>query len=366
MTQFSLADQSFMDKALTLATGVKGSTIPNPAVGAVIVRNHTVIGEGATAPWGGPHAEKNALKKAGSNANGATMYVTLEPCCHFGKTPPCTDAIISAGIKKIIIAHRDPNPLVAGKGIRKLRRAGIAVSIGLLGKEAKQINEDFCHSIITKKAFITLKLALTLDGYIADKNGESKWITSPALRQIVHDLRRRHGAIAVGSGTLLADNPQLTVRTGRKTSPIRIIFSSTKEIPVDSFFHRNAKATRSIVVVRKKGMQQIIQDTATGIEYWLTGTSDPLESMHRFAETAFTQHINSIFVEGGGTVAATLLKAKLVNRLYLFYGNRIIGAGISGIPMKPGLAISEGITLKDRKSIIIDNDMYVTGIPVYP
>ena len=355
-----------MARALELADKVKGYTVPNPAVGAVIVRNGTIIAEGATSPWGGPHAEKTALKKAGKNTANATLYVTLEPCCHFGKTPPCTDAIISAGIKKVIVAHRDPNPLVAGKGIRKLRNAGITVNAGLLGKAAKQLNEDFCFAITAERAYITLKLAITLDGYIADKNGESKWITSSSLRGIVHELRRKHGAIAVGSGTLLADDPKLTVRTGRKTSPVRIIFGSGKKLPENSFFHRNAKTTRSIVVVRKKGRQRIVKNTDTGIEYWFTGISDPVESMRHFAAMAFEEKINSIFVEGGGTVAATLLKAGLVNRLYLFYGNRILGAGVPGIPIKPGLTITEGITLKDRKSICVDDDMYITGIPVYP
>lgn len=366
MNRFSTADQCFMNNALEQAAEVKGATMPNPAVGAVIVRDGTVIGEGATSPWGGPHAEKVALKKAGADAKGATLYVTLEPCCHFGKTPPCTDAIISAGIIKVIIAHRDPNPLVAGKGIRQLRNAGIEVAIGLLGKAAKQLNEDFCHSITTRKAFITLKLALTLDGYIADINGNSKWITSPGLRHIVHDLRRKHGAIAVGSGTLLADDPRLTVRTGKKASPVRIIFSSKKEIPTDSFFYQNAKKTRSIIVVRKRGSRRIVQDAASGIEYWFTGTADPVESMRRFTETAFSENINSIFVEGGGTVAATLLNAKVVNRLYLFYGNQILGAGMPGIPLQSGLAITEGITLKERKSFCVGDDIYLTGIPLYP
>jgi diaminohydroxyphosphoribosylaminopyrimidine deaminase / 5-amino-6-(5-phosphoribosylamino)uracil reductase len=366
MNRFSENDRRFMQRALELARKVKGTTFPNPAVGAVVVKNGTIISEGATASWGGPHAEKTALRKAGADAANAMLYVTLEPCCHFGKTPPCTDTIIDAGIRRVIAAHRDPNPLVAGKGVQILRRAGIDVASGLLGKEARQLNEDFCHVITTGRAFITLKLALTLDGFIADANGDSKWITSSSLRHIVHDLRRGHAAIAVGSGTLLADNPQLTVRTGRKALRPRIVFSSTRNVPLETRFLRNAKEVRSIVVIRKKARQRIEADSPDGVEYWYTGSSDSTESMQRFTQMAANQHLNSVFIEGGGTIAAALLKAGLVNRLYLFYGNQILGQGISGIPLQPGLAIVNAITLKDRKSIRVGNDMYVTGIPVYP
>lgn len=366
MNRFSEKDRYFMQRALELARKVKGTTAPNPAVGAVVVKNGIIIGEGATARWGGPHAEKTALKKAGADAVDATLYVTLEPCCHFGKTPPCTDAITGADIRRVIVAHRDPNPLVAGKGLRMLRKAGINVELNLLGKEAKRLNEDFCHAITTGRAFITLKLALTLDGYIADRNGDSKWITSSTLRHIVHDLRRVQAAIAVGSGTLLADDPRLTVRTGRKTVRPRIVFSSTRKIPAETRFFRNAKDVRSIVVIRKNTRQRIETGSPDGVEYWYTGSSDITESMRQFSEMAVEQNINSILVEGGGTVAAVLLKAGLVNRLYLFYGNQILGHGISGIPLQPGLPIANAITLKERQSICVGNDMYVTGIPVYP
>jgi diaminohydroxyphosphoribosylaminopyrimidine deaminase/5-amino-6-(5-phosphoribosylamino)uracil reductase len=363
MQKFSDDDRSFMSTALELAASVKGSTLPNPAVGAVIAKNGHIVGKGATAAWGGPHAEKKALAAAGVKSRGATLYVTLEPCCHFGRTPPCTDAIIAAGISRVVVALRDPNPLVAGKGIEQLRRNGIPVATGLLRTGATSLNEDFIWAITRKRSFITLKLALTLDGRIADLQGNSKWITSPALRRVVHELRSQHAAVAVGNGTLIADDPRLTARTRRKTRPARIVFTSAASLPPESYFYRHAGESRSIVVVRKKAKQHIETAPETGIEYWYTGRADAAGSMTAFTEMAFKQNLTSIFIEGGQRIASVLLEAGLVNRLYLFYGNKIIGKGRNGILFRQGLSIGKCITLKERKSILVGSDMYVTGIP---
>jgi diaminohydroxyphosphoribosylaminopyrimidine deaminase/5-amino-6-(5-phosphoribosylamino)uracil reductase len=357
---------SYLARAFELAWSVKGKTIPNPAVGAVIVKDDRIVGEGATAVWGGPHAEITALKKAGTLARNGTLYVTLEPCCHYGRTPPCTDAIISAGITRTIVALRDPNPLVNGKGIRTLRSHGIDVVTGPMRAEAAILNEDYIWSITRRRAFITLKLALTLDGRIADTSGDSKWITSPRLRKIVHNLRREHAAVAVGKGTLISDNPKLDVRHGRKAKPCRIVFTSDSVLPAESFFCRNAAETRSIIVIRKRGQRYITVDADSGIEHWYTGTSDHTESMHVFTEMAFSERITSILAEGGQRIASVLLDAGLVNRLYLFFGNRILGNGKPGILIKPGFQISNCISLAERKIITTGNDMYITGIPVYP
>ncbi len=356
-------DRRFMQIALDLAKAVKGHTHPNPAVGAVLVKSGRIIGKGATASWGGPHAEKAALAQAGRRSHNATLYVTLEPCCHFGKTPPCTDAILAAGCSRVLIAVKDPNPLVAGKGIAQLRRHRIAVATGLLRREASVLNEDFFWAVTRHRAFITLKLALTLDGRIADFRGESKWITSPALRSIVHRLRSEHAGIAVGKGTFTADNPKLTVRTGRKNNPARIIFASGVDLPRSSYFYSHADDCRSIVVVRKTTRQHITRSEKAGIEYWYTGSEDPVRSMVAFTEMAYTQHLTSIFVEGGATVASVLLETGLVNRLYLFYGNRIFGNGKSGILFSEGLPVENAITLKKRESFIVGNEIYLTGIP---
>jgi diaminohydroxyphosphoribosylaminopyrimidine deaminase / 5-amino-6-(5-phosphoribosylamino)uracil reductase len=356
-------DRRFMQTALDLAKAVKGHTHPNPAAGAVLVKNGRIIGKGATAAWGGPHAEKAALADAGERSRNATLYVTLEPCCHFGKTPPCTDAILAAGCSRVLIAVKDPNPLVTGKGIAQLRRHGIDVATGLLRNEASVLNEDFFWAVTRRRTFITLKLALTLDGRIADSRGGSKWITSPALRSIVHRLRSEHAGIAVGKGTLNADNPKLTVRTGRKNDPARIIFTSGASLSRDSYFYNHAGDCRSIVVVRKVTRQRITVSEKTGLEYWYTGSEDPVRSMIAFTEMAYTQHLTSIFVEGGATVASVLLEGGLVNRLYLFYGNRLFGNGKSGILFSNGLPVENAITLKKRESFIVGDEFYLTGIP---
>lgn len=362
MAQFSDKDQYYMLCALDFAKKVKGTTFPNPAVGAVIVKGGAIIGGGATAYCGGPHAEKTALLQAGINAQGATLYVTLEPCCHFGRTPPCTDAIIAAGIKKVFFALRDPNPLVAGKGGRQLRRYGIEVASGCLAKEAMRLNEDFVFSILHHRAFITLKLALTLDGYIADYTGGSRWITSPALRKIVHDLRRTHAAVAVGRGTFDADNPKLNVRSGKRTAPARIVFSSTGKIPGNTYFYQHSSDARSIVVIRRKTESRVMIDGATGIEYWFTGESDRHASMAAFAAMAYANNLTSILVEGGSGIASVLLESELVNRLYLFYGNKLLGGGVPGIRIgKNGRMIDAAIVLKNRETVMVDNDFYITG-----
>lgn len=366
MEKFNSDDYRYMHLALDDARSAKGRTTPNPAVGAVVVVKNRIVGRGATAEWGGPHAEKCALKEAGARARGATMYVTLEPCPHFGKTPPCTDAIIAAGIKRVVVAVRDPNPLVAGKGISQLRRHGIVVSTGLLRNEAAAVNEDFFWAITRQRAYITLKLALTLDGRIADSTGASKWITAPALRRIVHDLRRTHAAVAVGSGTLAADDPRLTVRCGRKANPARIVFSSVEAVPPQSYFYQHAWETRSIAVIRQKTERRITTDTASGIEFWYTGSDDPALSMAAFTEIAFSQNITSVLVEGGQKIASVLLEAGLVNRIYLFYGNRILGNGTDGILTTSGFPVANCITLRERETRLAGDDFYITGIPVFP
>lgn len=367
MQKQASVNYTYLSRALELARSVKGATIPNPAVGAVVVKNNRVVGEGATAAWGGPHAEVTALEKAGKHARNGTLYVTLEPCCHYGRTPPCTDTIRAAGITRVIVAHRDPNPLVNGKGITTLRRNGIDVTAGLLRSEAALINEDYFWSITRRKAFITLKLALTLDGRVADSSGGSKWITSPRLRKVVHDLRRTHAAVAVGKETLIADDPKLNVRHGRKTIPCRIIFSSgSHSLPPGCYFLKNSRETRSIVVIKKRTRQRIEVDAAAGIEYWYTGSNDRGESMRIFSEMAFSEQITSVLVEGGQRIASVLLETELVNRIYLFFGNQIIGNGKNGIQTSRGYHVNECITLKNRQSILVGNDMYITGIPVYP
>ena len=362
-TQWTTEDINIMNKALGYARAAKGKTFPNPAVGAVVVGpSGKVVGHGATGRWGEAHAEKTAIATAGQRARGATLYVTLEPCCHFGKTPPCTDAIITAGIKKVVVAINDPNPLVRGKGLAALRKAGIRVETGLLKDEARAVNEDFFWAVVQKRAWITLKLALTLDGRIADSTGASQWITGKDARAFAHELRRCHAAVGVGRGTLEYDNPRLTVRHIKGFAPARIVFvSSPEHIPADSYFARHTKEARSIVVIAGAGKQRI--ETGRGTEYWYTGEKKGSASLRVFTEMAFADNLTSILIEGGQKLASSFLESGLVNRLYMVYGNKIFGNGKDGILFKKGLGVNQCIQLGEIKMFSAGEAMVVTGLP---
>jgi diaminohydroxyphosphoribosylaminopyrimidine deaminase / 5-amino-6-(5-phosphoribosylamino)uracil reductase len=362
-------DDFFMSTAVKLADGVKGSTSPNPSVGAVIVKNGRIVGTGVTSEYGGPHAEINALRKAGAQSGGATMYVTLEPCCHFGRTGPCTDAIVRSGIRRIFVSSEDPNPLVKGRGVRLLRKNGIQVNLGLRKREADRINEDFFFWITRKRPWISVKLAMTLDGRIADVHGDSKWITSPDSRAFDHGLRARHSGIAVGSATLEKDNPKLTVRYARGNNPVRFVFSSSGQVPAGSYFVRYAhsprmkreKAGRSILVVR--GGRRSKKTRPDGVELWRTGEKDRNDILHAFCEMAHEENLSSLLVEGGSRLASRFIENRLVNRLYLFYGNKIFGDGISGIKFTGGLPVRRCISLDEIEIMRFGPDAMVTGIP---
>ncbi len=349
-----------MIEAIGLAWAAKGTTFPNPAVGAVVVSKGRVVGAGATQQIGGWHAEKMALEQAGGRARGATLYVTLEPCCHFGRTPPCTDAIISAGVKRVVAAVTDPNPLVRGKGFARLRAAGITVETGIGCDEATAVNEDFFWAVRKKTAWITLKLALTLDGRLADDKGESKWITGGDAREFVHELRRRHAAIGVGRTTLAYDNPRLTVRHVKGFNPARIVFATRRQIPQKTFFARHARETRSIVVLTG-GKRSAEIDSRSGIEYWSTG-EEGRSHLAAFREMAFENDLPSVFIEGGGKLASAFLEHGMVNRAFLFYGNKLFGSG-SGVLFSQGLSASHCIRLSKRLVTLFDDTVMITGIP---
>lgn len=362
MSRFSQADGIWMQRALRLADRVKGSTHPNPAVGAVVIRNEKVVGQGATSYCGGPHAERHALKEAGSRARGATLYVTLEPCCHFGRTPPCTDAIIEAGIGRVVVAIKDVNPLVKNKGIARLRRRGILVQTGLLRDEAYRINEDYFWSIIHRSSWVTLKLAMTLDGRIADHSGRSKWITSKETRTWVHELRRKHAGIAVGAGTLRTDNPELTVRHVTGCSPVRFVISSGATIPRNLRFFDTADQVRSVLVKITSGNRVERVSKKGAVEVWKTGEAERVEGMRRFLRMAYEEGVSSILFEGGAQLASFMLENRFVNRLYLCYGNKIVGKGLEGIRFTEGVSLQDAYELKERLVQAIGADVIIGGV----
>jgi diaminohydroxyphosphoribosylaminopyrimidine deaminase / 5-amino-6-(5-phosphoribosylamino)uracil reductase len=362
--KFSSAQRLFMAEALKLAWQVKGTTFPNPAVGAIVVAGQEIIGRGATSPCGGPHAEKIALAQAGARANHAALYTTLEPCCHFGRTPPCTDAIIASGIKSVYISTIDPNPLVLGRGLRQLKKNGIAVYSGLLSEEANSINEDFFWSITRKLPWITLKLAMTLDGRIADEAGHSQWITSAESRTLVHELRRRHAGIIVGAATLRKDDPKLTVRFGKRANPARIVFSSSPRLPATSYFIKNTHKTRSIVVIAD-GKAGSKKKNSNGLEIWYLGGKTEGKNLESFLQTAYSEGLTSLLVEGGSTIASLFMKHRRVNRVYFFYGNKLVGNGLDGFSFSKGLPLSQAIELQDRTVQLFGDDVLISGIPVW-
>ena len=357
---FAEEDIYFMRKALHIASCAKGTTFPNPAVGAVVVHDDVIVGEGVTSIYGGPHAERNALDEAGSMAAGSTLYVSLEPCNHFGKTPPCTQAIIEAGITRVVIATKDPNPLINGKGMDVLHDHGIAITYGCEEKNACAFYEDFFWSIEKKLPWISLKLAVTLDGRIADHHGESQWISNKIARIHVHELRKNHAAIVVGSTTVQRDDPRLTLRYVRGKTPVRIVFAS-KTIPdTESYFRRTAQSIRSIIVT-DSGEPGTIRVEPDGVEVWSIGEQYKFQSLVLFLHMAYNAGLSSILLEGGQKIASTFLESRLVNKLYLYYGNKIFGAGVDMLHFSKGLCCADAFVLNNHAVQQFEDTIMISG-----
>lgn len=320
--------EEYMKLALELAKKGLGRTSPNPAVGAVVVKDGEVVGKGFHRRAGEDHAEVVALKEAGEKAEGAELYVTLEPCSHYGKTPPCTQAIIASGIKKVYAAVLDPNPLVSGKGIKRLRECGIEVEVGLLHEEAWEINEAFFHYITKGRPFVALKMAMTLDGKIATRSRDSKWVTGEKAREFVHRLRNTYDAVLVGIGTVLADDPMLNVRLEEKDvrDPVRLIVDGFLEIPEESRIVKTAQKQKTIIYTSRKAQREKVQTLeGLGVEVVEVGEeadSLPLEAV--LLDLA-QRGIMSVLVEGGSRINGYLWDRRLVDKVYWFIAPRICG-----------------------------------------
>lgn len=315
-------DARWMARALVLARLGWGQVSPNPMVGCVIVRDGKIIGEGAHRRFGEAHAEIEALVAAGERARGATMFVTLEPCTHIGKTPPCADAIISARVARVVIAVRDPNPQ-AGGGVERLRAAGTQVDVGLLAEEASELNAPFFHAFRSDRPWITLKLAISLDGAIADASRKPAWLTGPEARRRVHHLRAGADAIGAGMGTVLADDPLLTVRDADppRVPPTRVIFSRTGRLPLTS---RLAQRTYEAPVLVFATMPDPSYDHALrGLGVEVVQTTSLMDAMQALC----ARGIRSLLVEGGGSLAGSLLDESLADRLVLFQAPIVLGEG---------------------------------------
>jgi diaminohydroxyphosphoribosylaminopyrimidine deaminase/5-amino-6-(5-phosphoribosylamino)uracil reductase len=321
-------DIAHMRSALALARRGVGNTWPNPSVGCVVVKDGRVIGRAVTAPGGRPHAEPAALDLAGGAARGATVYVTLEPCCHWGRTPPCTDALISAGVARVVIATRDPDPRVDGAGIAKLRAAGIEVEEAVLQDEADAVAAGFRSRVRLGRPLVTLKLASTLDGRIATRSGESRWITGEAARRAAHALRGRHDAVMVGVGTVMADDPELTCRlSGYRPNPVvRVVADSHLRTPLTATLVATASRSPTWMLIREgtdpERRRAFADLGVTLIE--VAGSEvgvDPTQSLTALGDAGLTR----LLVEGGAQLAASLLRADLVDRIAWFHAPAVMG-----------------------------------------
>ena len=321
-------DTAHMRAALALARRGLGSTWPNPSVGCVIVRDGRVVGRAVTAPGGRPHAERAALAVAGEAARGATAYVTLEPCCHWGRTPPCTDALIEAGIARVVIAVHDPDSRVNGQGVARLRAAGIEVTEGVLRAEAEDVLAGFATRLRHDRPLVTLKMASTLDGKIATHAGESQWITGAPARRAVHAMRGDADAVLVGVGTVLADDPDLTCRIpGYRSTPIvRVIVDSHLRTPLTSHLIRTAETSPTWFLVRD-GADAARRDALADLGVTVIDVAgsnagiDLTDGLRALAEAGITR----LLVEGGGRIAASLLRADLVDRIAWFHAPSVMG-----------------------------------------
>ncbi len=330
-------DKKFIRRAIELALLGEGYTDPNPMVGAVIVKDGRIIGEGYHRRYGDLHAERDAIARLKECAQGASMYVTLEPCCHHGKQPPCTEAVIEAGISRVFVGSRDPNPLVAGKGVKILREAGIEVIEDCLREECDAVNPVFFKYITTGRPYVVLKYAMTMDGKIATGSGASKWITGSSSREEVQRLRHKYMAIMAGIGTVLADDPMLNVRIQGLKSPVRIICDSGLRMPPGCNIVRTAGDIRTIAAYCKD--EDEVRKRAEALEYAGVNTvklpgKDGCVDMEALMAYLGRGGINSVLVEGGGTLNDSILRSSLADRVEVFMAPKIFGGANAKTPVE--------------------------------
>ena len=325
---FFMPEEQYMRRAIQLALQGEGKTRPNPLVGAVVVKEGRIIGEGYHTKYGSLHAEREALadcERRGESPEEADIYVTLEPCCHTGKQPPCTEALAEAGVRRVIIGSSDPNPLVSGKGIEFLRQRGIQVETGFLKKECDALNPIFFHYITTGKPYVALKYAMTADGRIATVTGASKWITGEAAREHVQKLRNRYASILVGINTVLSDNPMLNCRLPGGVDPLRIVLDSSLRIPLESQLVQTAREIPLMVVCGKAPVEKKAQLEKLGAEVLILSGAEGRPDLAALVAELVKRGIDSLLIEGGSQVHYSALKAGIVNHIYSYVAPKIFG-----------------------------------------
>jgi diaminohydroxyphosphoribosylaminopyrimidine deaminase/5-amino-6-(5-phosphoribosylamino)uracil reductase len=355
-----MEDKKIMQMVLRLALKGEGKVSPNPMVGAVIINDDKIVGSGYYQRFGGHHAEINALKKAGKRAKGGTLYVNLEPHSFIGKTHPCTEAIIKAGVRKVFCSMVDPNPLVNGKGVKRLKESGIKVEVGLLGKGAKRLNEVYLKYMTTGFPFVILKVAQTLDGKIATSNGDSKWITSEDSREFVYKLRSKVDAVLVGSKTIVKDNPELTLHRIKGKNPKTIVLTSSGKIPPTSKILRSNRDNKTIIVTSKASIS--LNDS--NVEIWkIKENTKGRIDLRQFLRKAGQEGISSILVEGGREIFTSFSRERLVDKIYYFLSTKILGKGLETFGDLGINRIKDSLKLKDVGIKRFSNDFLLTGYP---
>lgn len=359
------ADLTYMQRALELARKGRFKTAPNPMVGAVIVKNGRIIGEGYHHRAGSAHAEIVALKSATGPVNGASLYVTLEPCNHTGRTGPCTEAIIDSGIDRVVFAATDPDPRVQGRGARRLRRAGIKVESGILREEATRLNEIYFGYLQLKRPYIVLKTAQTLDGRIATSTGDSQWISGPQSRRMAHELRAECDGVIVGAETVRRDNPALTVRHIKGPDPYRIILTASAQFPKKSRVLDINSDFRTIIATTAENVERFSK-TLRGrkLIYWAVKTGrDHSLDIADLVRQANQFGLRSLLVEGGSRVSTSFLKARLVDKVVAFIAPKISGEGINAIGDLRIRRIADVVTLTNTETMTLGKDLVFVGYP---
>ncbi|MER2226780.1 MAG: bifunctional diaminohydroxyphosphoribosylaminopyrimidine deaminase/5-amino-6-(5-phosphoribosylamino)uracil reductase RibD [Carnobacterium sp.] len=357
-------DDLYMRMALEMARKGKGWITPNPLVGAVIVKGGRVIGQGYHQKYGQPHAEVNAIASAKENVTGATLYVTLEPCSHFGKTPPCSDLLIEKNIKRVVVGTLDPNPLVAGKGIEELRSNGIEVVIGVLEEESQKLNEIFIKYIVTKEPFVIMKNAMSLDGKIATVTGESQWISGESSRKQVHSLRHELAGIMVGIETIIKDDPQLTSRTLNSRNPIRIVVDSQLRIPIASkVLTQQDKAKTIVATTRRANKEKLDMLKQMGIEVIVTKEKGGRVDLQELMKVVGAKGIDSILLEGGANLNFSALEEGIVDKIQSYIAPKIIGGKEAKTAVEgAGVHSLKNAFQIDRMTpVMVGEDLFVEG-----
>ena len=357
-------DEYYMRLALGLAAKGRGIVAPNPMVGAVIVKSDRIIGQGYHEKYGNPHAEVNAFDSVTEDVEGATIYVTLEPCSHYGKTPPCADLIIQKKIKRVVVGSLDPNPLVSGRGVRKLQAAGIEVAAGVLAKESQELNEVFMKFITTKQPFVVLKTAMSLDGKIATRTGASKWISGEESRKRVHQERGYLSGIMVGINTVLRDDPKLTARIPGSKNPVRIVVDSQLRIPLDAnVVQQQTEAPTIILTTNKADSEKRSLLTEKGITILTISERNGQVDLQDGMTKLGTRNIDSILLEGGSELNYSALEAGIVDKVQMYIAPKIIGGSTSFTPVggKGIEQLSEAFPVKRITTRTIGEDILIEG-----